>query len=74
MPFVVIHHWYFIDTTNNQVYNSDLIRTLQLSSFVRDRLREAEAICGSQAFQELYLSQADPTVLKQIQDALAAGL
>ncbi|KAK7470477.1 hypothetical protein VKT23_001903 [Stygiomarasmius scandens] len=54
-----------------RVYDMDPVRTLKLSSFIRDRIQEAEAICGSQTFQQLYLSKADPTVLSQIQNELA---
>ncbi|KAF9268117.1 ARM repeat-containing protein [Marasmius fiardii PR-910] len=54
-----------------QVYDQDPVRTTQLSSYVAAGLREAEAICGPTQFQQLYLSEADPTVLKQIQDEIA---
>lgn len=53
-----------------QVYDRDPVRTIQLSAYVAAHLREAEAVCGTQAFQATYLSKADPTVLKQIQDEL----
>lgn len=44
---------------------------MQLSSYVGSSLREAEATCGSQAFQATYLSKADPIVLKEIQKELS---
>ncbi|KAG6903497.1 hypothetical protein C0995_005520 [Termitomyces sp. Mi166 len=53
------------------VYDRDPVRTVHLGSYIGDRLREAEAICGSVAFQAQYLSKADPTVLSQIQVELA---
>ncbi|EIN10324.1 ARM repeat-containing protein [Punctularia strigosozonata HHB-11173 SS5] len=53
------------------VYDSDVVRTTQLTPFVAERLREAEAACGgTQIMQTRYLVKADPTVLKQIQDEL----
>ncbi|RDB22808.1 Importin-11 [Hypsizygus marmoreus] len=53
------------------VYDKDPIRTMHLGTFVGTHLQEAEAACGPQAFQSLYLSKADPTVLQQIQVELA---
>ncbi|KIK67986.1 hypothetical protein GYMLUDRAFT_36796 [Collybiopsis luxurians FD-317 M1] len=55
-----------------QIFESDLVRTAQLSAFVGDRLREAEARVGP-TFQQRYLAEADPTVLQQIQAELIRG-
>ncbi|KIY49344.1 ARM repeat-containing protein [Fistulina hepatica ATCC 64428] len=55
------------------VFDADPVRTQQLSDYVGQRLRETEAKCGSEAFQELYLSKADPTVLLQVQDAIQSS-
>lgn len=52
-----------------QLYDRDPIRVAALNEYVGAQLRQAEAIAGPQ-FQA-YLSTADPTVLKQIQDELA---
>ncbi|TFK43406.1 armadillo-type protein [Crucibulum laeve] len=54
------------------VYDRDPVRTVQLSAFVGAHVREAEALCGPQAFQA-YLSKADPTVLSQVQNELLRG-
>ncbi|KAH9482382.1 Importin-11 [Psilocybe cubensis] len=54
------------------VYDRDPIRVTQLVPFVGSQIREAEANCGPANFKS-YLDHADPTVLKQIQDALARG-
>jgi hypothetical protein len=53
-----------------QVFDRDPVRTTQLSHFIATRLREAEATCSSQAFQDMYLSKADPIVLERIQAEL----
>ncbi|KAG6821587.1 hypothetical protein H0H93_000096 [Arthromyces matolae] len=53
------------------VYDRDPVRTAQLTAYVGSYIREAEAICGSAAFQAQYLAKADPTVLGQIQVELA---
>lgn len=48
------------------------MRTTQLVTYVAARLHEAEMACGGPtALQSQWLAKADPTVLKQIQDALA---
>ncbi|KAM6495766.1 Armadillo-type fold [Amanita muscaria] len=50
------------------IYGTDPVRNMQLSAVVADALREAEGICGAAQFQSIYLTKADPTVLKQLQD------
>ncbi|KAJ7283929.1 armadillo-type protein [Mycena rebaudengoi] len=55
------------------VYDRDPVRTVQLTAYISAHLREAEAAVGPQAFQEKYLSQADPAVLGMIQDQLSRG-
>ncbi|CAL1700530.1 unnamed protein product [Somion occarium] len=53
-------------------YENDPVRTTQLVTYVAARLHEAEMACGGPtALQSQWLAKADPTVLKQIQDALA---
>ncbi|KDR83604.1 hypothetical protein GALMADRAFT_219426 [Galerina marginata CBS 339.88] len=54
------------------VYDRDPIRATSLIAFVGSQIREAESVCGPANFQ-IYLNEADPTVLKQIQDVLARG-
>lgn len=51
------------------IYECDPVRTTQLNAYVSAHLREAEGICGAGLF-ESFLKTTDPTVLKQIQDAL----
>ncbi|KAL0067569.1 hypothetical protein AAF712_005284 [Marasmius tenuissimus] len=55
-----------------EIWEHDPVRTTQLSTYVAAGLREAEAIVGAAQFQQVYLSQADPTVLKQIQNEISA--
>jgi hypothetical protein len=54
-----------------QVYDRDPVRTMQLGAHVAASLRQAESICGAEAFRVNYLGKADPATLKQIQDELA---
>ncbi len=44
---------------------------MKLNAYVAGHLRDVEQMIGSQAFQSMYLSKADPTVVKQITDELA---
>ncbi|KAF8195734.1 armadillo-type protein [Mycena galopus ATCC 62051] len=55
------------------VYDRDPVRTVQLTQYVATNLNEARGICGPQAFQDDYLSKADPAVLSTIQDQLSRG-
>ncbi|KAJ7684034.1 ARM repeat-containing protein [Mycena rosella] len=55
------------------VYDRDPVRTYQLSAYIAKQLNEARATCGPQAFQDQYLSKADPAVLAMIQDQLSRG-
>ncbi|KAJ6539488.1 armadillo-type protein [Mycena capillaripes] len=55
------------------VYDRDPIRTVQLSAYIAANLNEARSTCGPQAFQDNYLSKADPAVLAMIQDQLSRG-
>ncbi|KAF8505664.1 ARM repeat-containing protein [Russula emetica] len=49
------------------VYNTDPVRTILLSSFIAERLREAEVACGgTQVMQTRYLAKADPPVLQHL--------
>ncbi|KAJ3517980.1 hypothetical protein NLJ89_g157 [Agrocybe chaxingu] len=59
-------------TRRNAVYEQDPIRTAPLVAFVGSQIREAESLCGPANFQN-YMDATDPTVLKQLQDALAQG-
>ncbi|KIP12739.1 hypothetical protein PHLGIDRAFT_97377 [Phlebiopsis gigantea 11061_1 CR5-6] len=58
-------------------YQSDPVRTTQLTAFIAACIAQAEAACGGgAALNERYLMKADPTVLAQIQNELmgrAAG-
>ncbi|KAJ4478277.1 ran binding protein 11 [Lentinula aciculospora] len=51
------------------LFDSDPVRTTQLSAFIGVKLREAEAKTPN--FQQLYLAGADSTVLQQIQAELS---
>ncbi|KAJ7129521.1 armadillo-type protein [Mycena epipterygia] len=55
------------------VYDRDPVRTVQLTEYIAAHLNEAQNSCGPQAFQEKYLSKADPAVLAMIQDQLSRG-
>ncbi|KAI9512244.1 ARM repeat-containing protein [Russula earlei] len=49
------------------VYNADPACTVLLSSFIAERLREAEVACGgTQVMQTRYLARADPPVLQHL--------
>lgn len=49
----------------SQVYDTDPVRTILLSSYIAERLREAEVACGgTQIMQTQYLAKADPPVLQ----------
>lgn len=49
------------------VYDTDPVRTILLSSFIAERLREAEVACGgTQVMQTRYLAKADPPVLQHL--------
>jgi hypothetical protein len=54
-----------------QVYDRDPVRTIQLGAHLAANLRQAESICGAEAFRVNYLGKADPATLKQIQDEVA---
>ncbi|KAF8663451.1 hypothetical protein AX16_001021 [Volvariella volvacea WC 439] len=53
------------------LYNNDPVRNVRITTFVAAQLRSTEARIGPHLFHENYLSKADPTVLKQLQDELA---
>lgn len=54
-----------------EIYENDPVRTTLLREYVRRRLQEAEiAAGGTEIFQSLYLAQADPLLLKEIQGEL----
>jgi hypothetical protein len=49
------------------VYDTDPVRTTLLSSFIGERLRDAEVACGgTQVMQTRYLAKADPPVLQHL--------
>jgi len=49
------------------VYDTDPVRTILLSSFIAERLRDAEVACGgTQVMQSRYLAKADPPVLQHL--------
>ncbi|EIM88549.1 ARM repeat-containing protein [Stereum hirsutum FP-91666 SS1] len=53
-------------------WDNDPIRTAPLAAFIGARLQEATVACGGpQQLQVRYLGEADPTVLKQLQDEIA---
>jgi len=54
-------------SATTQVYDTDPVRTTLLSSFIAERLREAEVACGgTQVMQTRYLAKADPPVLQHL--------
>ena len=53
------------------MFENDPVRTISLTGYIAERLREAEAACGGGAeLQNRFLSKADPLLMKQIYDAL----
>ncbi|TBU32713.1 ARM repeat-containing protein [Dichomitus squalens] len=56
------------------VFDNDPVRTTQLTGYIATKLREAEAACGGGAeLQSRYLTNAEPTLLKQIYDAITGN-
>ncbi|KAF8272542.1 ARM repeat-containing protein [Lactarius quietus] len=50
-----------------KAYDTDPVRTILLSSYIAERLREAEVACGgTQIMQTQYLAKADPPVLQHL--------
>ena len=50
------------------------MRTTPLTTYIAERLRDAEAACGGGAeLQSRYLSKADPLLMKQIYDAITGN-
>ena len=63
--------WMKLGLTRFQIYESDPVRTTQLTQYVDTKIGEAGVACGGAGvLQAQWLAKADPTVLKQIQDAL----
>ncbi|KAI0268377.1 ARM repeat-containing protein [Gloeopeniophorella convolvens] len=49
------------------LYDTDPVRTIPLSSYIGERLRQAEVACGgTQVMQTQYLAKADPPVLQHL--------
>lgn len=61
----------YLTGDRSQCYQSDPVRTSQLTAFIAACIAQAEAACGGgAALNERYLMKADPTVLAQIQNEL----
>ncbi|KIY74164.1 ARM repeat-containing protein [Cylindrobasidium torrendii FP15055 ss-10] len=54
------------------LWDNDPVRTVKLSLFVGQKLREAEMIYGSDTFRAQFLATADSTVLAQIEKEVTA--
>ena len=53
---------------------TDPVRTTPLTTYIAERLHDAEAACGGGAeLQSRYLSKADPLLMKQIYDAITGN-
>ncbi|KAI0796611.1 ARM repeat-containing protein [Abortiporus biennis] len=55
-------------------FDSDPVRTTQLTAFIATQIQQAEIACGgAAALQANYLSKADPLVLQQLQKELTSS-
>ncbi|KAG1752648.1 ARM repeat-containing protein [Suillus paluster] len=68
---------YYADSENTMEFDrrkmfldNDPVRTIQLTNYVAAALQEAERTCGGVNIFNQYISKADPTLLKQLQDEL----
>jgi hypothetical protein len=50
-----------------QVFDNDIVRTTLMSTYIAQRLQEAEAVCGLQVMQRI-LSKADENMFKSIRE------
>ena len=60
-------------TRSLQVFETDPVRTTPLTTYIAERLRDAEAACGGAELQGRYLSKADPLLMKQIYDVITGN-
>jgi len=55
-----------------QIFNNDPVRTVKLTTFIKEMLAKAQAVCGPQNFNNRYASKMDATVSDQLTKLLAA--
>ena len=55
-----------------QIFNNDSVRTVKLTTFIKEMLGKAQAVCGPQNFNSRYASKMDATVSDQLTKLLAA--
>jgi len=55
-----------------QIFNNDPVRTAKLTTFIKEMLAKAQAVCGPQNFNNRYASKMDATVSDQLTKLLAA--
>ena len=56
----------------SQIFNNDPVRTVKLTTFIKEMLANAQAVCGPQNFNNLYASKMDATVSDQLTKLLGA--
>jgi len=49
-----------------EIFNNDPVRTVKLTTFIKEMLAKAQAACGPQTFTNLYVSKMDATVSDQL--------
>ncbi|KAG8729952.1 hypothetical protein FRC12_020598, partial [Ceratobasidium sp. 428] len=58
-----------------RVWDNDLIHKIKFTTFVAEKMQQGTAACGGQeVLQAKYLKNAEPTLLQQLEVALASGL
>ena len=55
-----------------QMFNNDPVRTVKLSTFIKEMLEKAQTVCGPQNFNNQYVSKMDATVSGQLAKYLEA--
>jgi len=68
-PFEEIHK--NVDQTpeyerRREIFNNDPVRTVKLTTFIKEMLAKVQVICGPQNFNNLYASKMDATVSDQL--------
>ncbi|KAF9782921.1 ARM repeat-containing protein [Thelephora terrestris] len=74
-PFEELHH--NVEETleyerRREIFNNDPVRTVKLTTFIKEMLAKAQAVCGPQNFNNLYVSKMDATVSDQLSKFLGA--
>ena len=56
-----------------QIYEHDPVKTEKLTTYIAQRLQYAQNLYGAHQFQQDFLDETDPAVLKQLQDELLSN-